>query len=45
MCNHATKQVIEEGLTQERWEGDLYVQDIFDWVYCPECDDDFACKV
>lgn len=44
MCNHGGLQIIEEGLMEEKWgEGDLYEQVQFDWVFCPECDDDFAC--
>lgn len=46
MCHHSTLQVIEEDMTEEKWEeGDIYVQETFDWVYCPECDEDFACNV
>lgn len=45
MCHHEDVQVIEEGMVEEKWEGDFYVQNFFDWVYCPTCHDDFACKV
>lgn len=45
MCNHGEYQLIEESMTEEKWEGDTLVQFTFDWVYCPECDDDFACSV
>ena len=45
MCPHANAQTIEEGIVQEGWEaGDLYVQNKYDWVFCPDCGDDFACK-
>jgi len=44
MCNHGGFQIIEEGMVEERWEeGDLYQQVQFDWVFCPECNEDFAC--
>jgi hypothetical protein len=45
MCSHDNCQTIEEGLTEERWEEDLYVQDFFDWVVCADCGVDFACKL
>ena len=45
MCSHDYCQTLEEGLTEERWEGDLYVQDVFDWLLCEDCGEDFACKV
>ena len=44
MCEHLDVSSIEEGLTEERWEGDFYVQNIFDWVVCRECGVDFGCK-
>ena len=45
MCSHGGFQIIEEGMVQEKWEeGDLFVQEVFDWVYCPECNEDFACN-
>ena len=44
MCQHNNASVIEENVSQEKWEGDLYVQEFFSWYYCPDCDDDFACK-
>lgn len=44
MCDHVEVDIIEEEVAEERWEGDLYVQDIFSWVVCRECGDDFACK-
>lgn len=43
-CGETVWNVIEENMTVEHWEGDLYVQDIFTWVVCSECGDDFACK-
>lgn len=43
MCPHVDAQVIEEEMTEERWEGDFYVQNTFCWMVCPECGDDFAC--
>jgi hypothetical protein len=45
MCEHGGYQMIEEGMTEEVWEeGDILSQKTFDWVRCPECDDDFACN-
>lgn len=44
MCDHLDVDVIDEEMSQERWEGDLYTQDIFCWVVCRECGDDFACS-
>jgi hypothetical protein len=44
MCEHLDVSSIEEGLTEERWEGDFYTQNIFDWVLCNECGVDFCCK-
>lgn len=44
MCPHINCQTIEEEMTEERWEGDTYVQDVFCWVVCEDCGDDFACK-
>ena len=44
MCGHGAYQVIEEGVSEERWEGDFYVQDVFDWYVCEECGEEMCCK-
>jgi hypothetical protein len=45
MCNHPAYQTIEEGMVEERWEeGDLFIQETFDWIYCPDCGENFSCK-
>jgi hypothetical protein len=33
-----------EGVTEEYWEEDIYQQKVYDWLFCADCDEDFACN-
>lgn len=45
MCSHSRMEVVEDSVMVEEWEGDLYVQNEWQWVVCMECGDDFSCKL